>query len=153
MIRFFQATLLLLAFSAFAQRPDAPKIKVSGNVIERTSRQPLEYATISFTRPGQPRPVAGGITDSAGAFSIEVPTGTYDITIEFISFKPHVISGRELTADVSLGTVELADDATQLDEVVVRAEQTTVDIKLDKKVYNVGQDLMVKGGTVSEVTC
>jgi hypothetical protein len=33
----------------------------------------------------------------------------------------------------------------------VRAEKSTVEIKLDKKVYNVGQDLMVKGGTVSDV--
>jgi hypothetical protein len=32
----------------------------------------------------------------------------------------------------------------------VRAEKSTVEIKLDKKVYNVGQDL-VKGGTVSDV--
>jgi hypothetical protein len=26
-----------------------------------------------------------------------------------------------------------------------------VEIKLDKKVYNVGQDMLVKGGTVSDV--
>lgn len=151
MRKFLQAALILFSITMFAQRPDSPKVKVTGNVLERTSRQPLEYATVSFARPGSPRPVAGGITDASGGFNIEVPAGTYDITIEFISFKPQVIAGREISADVSLGTIELADDATQLDEVVVRAEQTTVEIKLDKKVYNVGQDLMVKGGTVSDV--
>jgi outer membrane receptor protein involved in Fe transport len=35
--------------------------------------------------------------------------------------------------------------------VEVRAEKSTVEIKFDKKVYNVGQDLLVKGGTVSDV--
>jgi len=45
----------------------------------------------------------------------------------------------------------LDEDANQLNEVVIRSEKTTVEIKLDKKVYNVGNDLMVKGGTVSDV--
>jgi hypothetical protein len=44
--------------------------------------------------------------------------------------------------------ISLDEDANQLNEVVIRSEKTTVEIKLDKKVYNVGSDLMVKGGTV-----
>ena len=35
--------------------------------------------------------------------------------------------------------------------MVIRAEKSTVEIKLDKKVYNVGQDMIVKGGTASDV--
>jgi outer membrane receptor for ferrienterochelin and colicins len=38
-----------------------------------------------------------------------------------------------------------------LEEVIIRPKKTTVDIKLDKKIYNVGQDLMVKGGTISDI--
>jgi hypothetical protein len=38
----------------------------------------------------------------------------------------------------------------QLNSVVIRAEKSTVDIK-PIKVYNVGQDMLVKGGTVSDV--
>jgi outer membrane receptor for ferrienterochelin and colicin len=38
----------------------------------------------------------------------------------------------------------------QLNSVVIRAEKSTVDIKLDKK-YIMGQDMLVKGGTVSDV--
>jgi hypothetical protein len=41
--------------------------------------------------------------------------------------------------------ISLDEDANQLNEVVIRSEKTTVEIKLDKKVYNVGSDLMVKG--------
>jgi outer membrane receptor protein involved in Fe transport len=58
---------------------------------------------------------------------------------------------RNITAATNLGTIQLAEDATMLNEVVIRTERTTVEIKLDKKVYNVGNDLMVKGGTVSDV--
>ncbi len=38
-----------------------------------------------------------------------------------------------------------------LEEVIIRPKKTTVDIRLDKKIYNVGQDLMVKGGTISDI--
>ena len=42
-------------------------------------------------------------------------------------------------------------DAQALGEIEVIAERTTVEIKLDKKIYNVGKDLTVSGGTVSDV--
>ncbi|MDI9258427.1 TonB-dependent receptor domain-containing protein [Flavobacterium sedimenticola] len=148
------ATLLLLCQSVFVfsqQRPERAKIIITGNVIEKTSNTPLEYATITLKNTRNPKLIFGGITDSKGGFSVEAAAGNYDIIVEFISFKPTEIKGKQLTENTNLGTIALAEDATQLNEVVVRAEKTTVEIKLDKKVYNVGNDLMVKGGTVSDV--
>ncbi|WP_296685797.1 outer membrane beta-barrel family protein [Flavobacterium sp.] len=145
--------LLLSCILSFGQQ--APivkaKLKITGRVIEKTSRQPLEYATITLRLPNNPKAVTGGITNNKGEFSVDVAAGTYDITIEFISFKPTEIKGRSFESNTNLGTIPLNEDAAQLSEVVVRAEKTTVEIKLDKKVFNVGNDLMVKGGTVSDV--
>ena len=62
-----------------------------------------------------------------------------------------MIKEKKLVENTNLGTIALDEDATQLNQVEVRAEKSTVEIKLDKKVYNVGQDLIVKGGTVSDV--
>jgi outer membrane receptor for ferrienterochelin and colicins len=147
------ATLALLFISlfTFAQRPDAKKIKVTGTVVEKTTRQPLEYATITFFRGKDPKPAAGGITNNKGEFDIDVTPGTYNVKVEFISFLPTDITSKQITGNSDLGTILLAEDATQLNEVVVRSEKTTVEIKLDKKVYNVGNDLLVKGGTISDV--
>jgi outer membrane receptor for ferrienterochelin and colicins len=127
------------------------KIKISGTVIEKTSKQPLEYATITIVNPKFPKGISGGITNPKGEFDIDVRPGTYDIKIEFISFKPIIIKGRKLDEKTNLGQIALEEDAAQLNEVVVRAEKSSVEIKLDKKVYSVGQDMMVKGGTVSDV--
>ena len=52
---------------------------------------------------------------------------------------------------VNLGTIQMEADVAQLNEIEVIAEKSTVEIKLDKRVYNVGKDMMVKGGTVSDV--
>ncbi|MFH6994373.1 TonB-dependent receptor domain-containing protein [Flavobacterium sp. FlaQc-48] len=150
------AVLLVLLFTGFynyAQQgpPAQNKVKVTGKVFEKISKQPLEYATISITAPNDTKVIAGGITNPKGEFDVAVAPGTYDIKVEFISFKPTEIKGRKIQGDTNLGVVNLSEDAAQLNEVVIRAEKSTVEIKLDKKVYNVGQDMMVKGGTVSDV--
>jgi len=149
------ALILVFLFTSFynyAQQPPAGnKVKVSGKVFEKVSKQPLEYATISITLPNDTKVISGGITNPKGEFEVAVAPGTYDIKIEFISFKATEIKQRSIQEDTNLGDVNLSEDAAQLNEVVVRAEKSTVEIKLDKKVYNVGQDMMVKGGTVSDV--
>ncbi|MCV9926390.1 TonB-dependent receptor family protein [Flavobacterium sp. LS1R49] len=144
---------LFTSMLSFAQQPDTQriKVKVTGKVVEKISNQPLEYATITLINARNPKAIAGGITNNKGEFSVDAVPGVYDIKIEFISFKVVEIKQKKITENTDLGLVGLSEDANQLNEVVVRAEKSTVEIKLDKKVYNVGQDMIVKGGTVSDV--
>ncbi|MBF2708516.1 outer membrane beta-barrel family protein [Flavobacterium soyangense] len=144
--------LLLISTLNYSQeRPQAAKIKIKGTVIEKISKLPLEYATVTFTNPKFPKATTGGITNPKGEFDIDVTPGIYNIKIEFISFKPTLFTQRKLQESTNLGQISLEEDAKQLNEVVVRSETTSVQIKLDKKVYSIGNDLMVKGGTVSDV--
>ncbi|WP_276381635.1 outer membrane beta-barrel family protein [Flavobacterium sp. H4147] len=145
--------LILTSFCNYAQQgpPARNKVKVTGKVFEKVSKQPLEYATISIMAPNDTKVIAGGITNPKGEFEVAVAPGTYDIKVEFISFKSTEFKQKNIQDDTNLGVVNLSEDAAQLSEVVVRADKSTVEIKLDKKVYNVGQDMMVKGGTVSDV--
>lgn len=141
----------LLPFLSLGQTTPSKNITISGKVLDELSNQPLEYATITLQNTNNKNQVTGGITNSKGEYSVEIPKGTYDIRIEFISFKNHEIKNKTFTENTNLGTIKLAEDVAMLAGVEVRAERTSVEIKLDKKVYNVGQDLMVKGGTVSDV--
>lgn len=144
------AILLCFHCNLFAQQGKS-KLKITGKVIEKNSKQPLEYATITLKNVNNPKLIAGGVTNNKGEFSIDAVAGNYNIIIEFISFQSKEFKNKTINENLSLGTISLEENAAQLDEVVVRAEKTTVQIKLDKKVYNVGSDLMVKGGTVSDV--
>ncbi|HEY6142784.1 MAG TPA: outer membrane beta-barrel family protein [Flavobacterium sp.] len=144
--------ILITSFLVFSQgRPQMAKIKITGKVIEKTSKQALEYATITFTNPKFPKATTGGITNPKGEFNIDINPGTYDIKIEFFSFKPIIIKDRSLRESTNLGEIALEEDIAQLNEVVLRAEKTDISVKLDKKIYSIGNDLMVKGGTVSDV--
>ena len=140
-------TTLLILFSltySFAQK----SIKIEGTVIEEDTNIPLEYATVVIKTGNDI--VTGSITDTKGKFKIEVPEGTYVISVEYISYKTKTFPAQTLTNNTNLGTISLALDVDTLDEVMVVAERTTVEIKLDKKVYNIGKDLTTAGGTVSD---
>jgi len=150
----FALTFIFLctSFLNFSQtRIPGKKIKITGKVLEKVSRQPLEYATITFVNPKNLKMVTGGITNEKGEFDIIVSAAIYDITIEFISFKPTIIKKQNLQENTNLGQINLDEDTSQLNEVVVRAEKSTVEMRLDKKIFNVGQDMMVKGGNASDV--
>lgn len=148
-------TLGLFVTTAKAQGPQGgqpqKEVTITGNVIDEETKEPLEYATIVVFSKKENKIITGGITDAEGKFSIPVQTGTYDIRIEYISFKTQTVEGKRLTEDTNLGTFSLALDVASLDEVEIIAERTTVEIRLDKKIYNVGKDLTVSGGTVSDV--
>ncbi|WP_298880419.1 TonB-dependent receptor [uncultured Polaribacter sp.] len=148
-------TLLLFCFltSTFllAQKPgNKPGITISGKVVDAKTNQPLEYATIVLKNT-KTQKISGGITNEKGTFSLQIQKGNYEISVEFISFKTIKLPTQSITSNKNLGTIKLEEDASSLDEVVVIAEKSTVDIRLDKKIYNVGKDMTVKGGTASDV--
>ncbi|EDM44810.1 TonB-dependent receptor domain protein [unidentified eubacterium SCB49] len=147
---FLTFCLSFLTLAAFAQGPSAPKdITVTGKVLEEGVNTPLEYATVSF-KDKNGTVVTGGITDINGVYNIDVAPGIYTIKYEFISFKSKEITGQNITANITLPDVYLALDSDSLGEVIVRAETTEVQIRLDKKIYNIGQDLTTSGATVSD---
>ena len=139
--------LFLCSMFSFAQK----EITVTGTVLDSEDNIPLEYATISFFSIKENKVITGGITNEKGVFTIEVPVDTYNVSVEYLSYKTKKYDNKTLTKDINLGTVSLELNLEALDAVEVIAEKTTVEIKLDKKIYNVGSDLTVRGGTVSDV--
>lgn len=126
-------------------------ITIKGKVIDKETNAPLEYATVAFFSKKENKIVDGCITDANGEFSIKVSKDIYNITIEYISYKKITISNKTLDSDLDLGVISLEIDFESLGEVEIIAERTTVELKLDKKIYTVGKDLTVRGGTVSDV--
>lgn len=126
-------------------------VTITGKVIDKITGQPLEYATVAFFSKAENKIITGGITDETGNFSIPVASGTYDVSVEFISYVKQTIPNKNLSENKNIGNFYLEADTQALDEIEIIAEKTTVEIKLDKKIYNVGKDLTVRGGTVSDV--
>jgi len=146
-INFITATFILFFLNfSFAQKD----VKIKGVIVEKDTNIPLEYATVVVKSKADNTIVTGGITDLNGKFEVEVSSGVYEISVEYISYITKTFPEQNITKNLNLGTINLELDVSTLNEVMVVAEKTTVEIKLDKKVYNIGKDLTTAGGTVSD---
>lgn len=141
--------LVLLPYGGQAQQ-NQKSITIKGKILDSDSGQPLEYATFVLQKADDPNQVTGGITDPSGVFEIETAPGTYNIRVEYISYKTYALNGQTYTSSTDLGPIRLAPDVAQLQEVEVVGEKTTVEVRLDKKVYNIGKDITTSGGNVSD---
>jgi len=152
----FVAILMFCSFINYAETPKNISTKmgaVSGVIIDNNTKQPLPYVNIVI-RDANHQILTGGITDDKGKFNIKkITKGKNTVEIQYIGYKPYIreVDFTSKNSSHKLGTVELEEDTEVLNEVVVRAELSTVTQKIDRKVINVGKDLTAAGATASEV--
>jgi len=139
--------LLFNTATIFAQNGT---ITLTGKVLDSETNEALEYATLVLQSVDNPEKVTGGITDVDGKFNVETAPGNYNVRVEFISYRPYVLEQQNLTESKDFGTIKLSVDVAQLQGVEVTGEKTTVEVRLDKKIYNIGKDLTTSGANVSD---
>lgn len=135
---------------ASAETPPA----ITGKIIDATTKAPLEFATITLFRQQDSTMVTGVISETDGGFSLEARPDRYFIQVDFIGFQSSTLNDLIVPADkrfLELGEIGLSTEANVLDAIEVRAEKSTMQLSLDKKVFNVGKDLANSGGTAADV--
>ena len=147
--------ILILSFNySNSQRPGGDREKssilITGRVLDQETNEPLEYATLVLQSVENPEKITGGITDIDGNYSVETNPGNYNVSIEYISYKTYKKANQLLSENTNLGIIKLALDVAQLDAVEVVGEKTTVEVRLDKKIYNIGKDLTTSGANISD---
>ena len=140
-----------LNYSQYNNYSQPKEFIISGIVSSLDNDELLEYATITLLNTENNDVITGGISDNFGKFSISTKPGKYNILIEYISFKNLTLNGVEINNNLDLGKLKLEIDYESLGEVEIIAEETTVEVKLDKKIYTVGRDLSVRGGNAGDV--
>jgi len=125
---------------------------VVGVIMESSSAQPVEYATVVISDKASGNVLSGTTTDANGRF--EVTVNSQDITVElsFIGFTLLIVDEVVFVNNkADLGLLKMGEDAAALDEVLITAEKSTTEFKLDKRVFNVGTDLSSTGASALEV--
>lgn len=139
---------LVLGFLQPVSAQTAAKVSVTGKIVDTQNNTGLSFASIRLFRSSDSSFVTGAITDETGAFSIETVAGHYYALSEFIGYDARKTSGIIVSKTaVNIGTIKLAVSSKTLEEVVVQGEKSTMELALDKKIFNVGKDLANAGGT------
>ena len=149
-LKLIQITLMILCFIGFNPTLYAQNIVVKGKVIDLNSGNPLAYANVSLFDQEE-NLMTGAVTPESGEFELQVQQGKYKLRIQFISFKTQEISITADKAVIELGTIKLAEDVNQLAEVEVSAKRPQMEMKLDKRIFNVGEDLSNIGGSAESI--
>jgi outer membrane receptor protein involved in Fe transport len=149
----FICTLFIFSEPSLAQSQQVAA-SVKGKVIDSLSAAPLAFASIRIFDNVEKKLVNGNIASEAGDFTIDVPYGEYYAEIEFMGYRAlktgaFVLSGQH--SEHHLGAIRLNASVNTLEEVIVQAEKSSMELSLDKKIFNVGKDLANAGGTANDI--
>lgn len=142
--------ILLSALSARAQG----KFHLTGKVLDSLNHAPLAFATVRVINAETNALVNGAITTDDGSFKIDLQAGRYVAEIDFMGYQSYRSPSFTLSREHdehSIGSVLLSSSSKTLDEVVIQAEKSSMELALDKRIFNVGQDLANRGGTATDI--
>lgn len=126
---------------------------VKGKVID-ANKEPLEFVNVKITSKSNASDVYGSISNLSGFFIIEkVPAGEYIIEVSFMGYKTQTkdISIKDINDEVRAGAFTLSEDSEVLSEVEVVGQASQMRFDIDKKVFNVDQNLASSGASASEM--
>jgi outer membrane receptor protein involved in Fe transport len=135
--------------------PDPKGGTISGRVLDASTNKPMEYVNIAVFRSADSSLITGTITNPDGQFKLEkIASGEYYLRLTFLGFENQFIKKINVNTkslQVDLGDIKLATAAAEISGVSVVADRAKVEYQIDKRVINVSQDLVAKGGTAVNV--
>ena len=128
--------------------------KLSGKVIDGSTKEVVEFATISLFRLPKDTLIGGLVTNAKGAFELEnLRPGKYKLVIAFMGYKTLVIDTLMLRKleERDLGVLSLVTNEKVLKEVTIETQQDMVKNTIDKKVFDAEKLAIANGGSANDV--
>ena len=151
--KFLLVILLISSISRSYSKASEIFGTVTGIVMDKELKEPIPYATVSV-KDASGTVVDGTVTAVDGTFILkELPVGTYTFQIQFMGYKTfseEVVISEEKN-QLQMGTIYLEPEVSQLDNVEVVAQRSTIEQRIDRKIINVGRDLTTMGATASDI--
>lgn len=126
---------------------------VKGKIVDAGGAA-LDFVNVKLTSKTDNASVYGAISDENGQFAVEgVPAGEYELDITFVGYQTikRSVAIKSLNEQVALGKLVLCEDAKMLGEVEVVGQASQMRFDIDKKVFNVDQNLAATGASASEM--
>ncbi len=148
-----------LLFALVALAPTLSVIRaqsVSGSVVDAVTEQPIPFASIAVYSMRDSSVVGGELARPDGTFNIRnLGRGRFWCAVSFIGYATWISEpfgfGPDPSARKSLGTITLTPSVEALDEAEVVAEQSSMEMLIDRRVFHVGSDLTSTGASAAEL--
>ena len=127
--------------------------QISGQVVDRDTKDPIPQVTIQLLSAADSAFVAGALTDDDGAFRLNASgNGRYILRFTSVGYqREHKNITLKDTANVDLGTVVMGADAIMLKNTTVTAQAARVTVVEDTTIYNAAAYRTPEGSVVEEL--
>lgn len=160
-VHFTLLTFLISVPAAFtAQAADLKIIhidggKLVGKVVESPGNIGVSFATVAVLVSRDSTLSTGGVTDENGVFAIpDVKPGKYIIRVTNMGYQTKFVPNINVATEANLldlGTIVVLPEAQKLNEVIVKGEKTMIVDDIDKKIVNIGKDMLATSNNVSDL--
>lgn len=128
--------------------------RVYGKVVDAKTKKGIDYASVALYTMAKDSLVGGQLTQDNGDFSLDnLPFGAFKLKITYLGYtaieQKIIVTPKALEQDI--GNIAMSEDEKVLKEVNITAEKATIELKPDRKVFNVEKDLSARGGTGVDV--
>lgn len=127
---------------------------IRGKIVDSKTKSAIDFANVALFKFGETVPLKGVSTTNGGTFVLSnVSEGKFLLKLSFMGYSPielpvSVIAGREVT---ELGVIQMVENSTHLNEVKVQGQKSQMRFELDRKVFDVGQNIAAAGASASEI--
>ena len=145
---------LLLLFSAVSILSSWAQGSVKGRILEAENNTPLEFVSVAVRQAGQGRIVKSGYTDTDGRFHISrLPQGNYTAKFTLLGYAVGVqdFAVTQKAPKVELGDIVLKSSETTLGEAIVTGQRSEMKLEVDRKTFNVANQISLAGQSAAEV--
>lgn len=132
--------------------PLAAPGSISGKVVDQKTNQPIPFVNIIIQYNN--KLVTGEITSEKGTFHIKnLELKTYNVIFQFMGYKTinRTITLTDNNANINLRTIAIEEDAIELKSIEIVSEKSIIEQKIDRKVINIGKDLISAGANATAI--
>lgn len=150
------AASILAHYASFAQRPGqgggmrAPAVSIIGKVVDSKTNEGLASASVILYSLRDSSIFSGAFSKPDGSFEIgNLRFGRFYLAVKFVGYEKKIIDNITVRPgeDLDLGEIKLSESAEMMQAVDVVGEREKVEYKLDRKIINVGGDIVSSSGS------
>ena len=150
LINHFTFFIFLLVTTCISAQSESYLIK--GIILDENKKFPIPYATIKEVDADSSKVINITISQEDGQFQLKTNSKNPNLNIDFIGYEQLKIQDILMKSKtLNLGEILLKEFPQNLDEFEIEVEKSTMEFKLDKRVFNVGKDISSTGASALEV--
>lgn len=140
--------IAFLTAHSFAQNKG---VTISGLIKDKADKSALSFVNVVLYTEKDSTFITGTVSNEEGRFTLSnIKPNNYYLEISFIGYitKKQTLYVGNLSDFLDIATIELQEDITTLNEVVISVKQDEVSNKMDKKTFSVDDNISQSGGSV-----